>query len=309
MRVDDVRWEQVASLDTAGAGRRAWSRVREDDEGIATSSPATARTARGCRRASRTSARPTASGSARPARSRAGQLSLLPRRPLGIRGGDQPGPGARLGRAGAARRGARQCAAGASGRSTARSRSPTTATSRPASPASPWPAPTASGTAARRSSSSSLLGPGAAPVGDGLLADLGAALAAARDPASRFVLLRGEVVAFGVRVEVAHDPAHDRADVEASSRPRDALRGRARARPGRLVRARRAVIVRSTPGVLACTMPRLRRRDERCRGCRSRSRPTTRRRTSSWRCPAATRTARCSPRRRSGSSPAGSRSG
>ena len=48
----------------------------------------------------------------------------------------------------------------------------------------------------------SLLGPAGAPVGDGLLADLTAALAAARDPASRFVALRGEVVRFGIRVEL-----------------------------------------------------------------------------------------------------------
>jgi hypothetical protein len=96
-------------------------------------------------------------------------------------------------------------------------------------------------------------------VGDGLLADLTAALAAARDPGSRFVLLRGEVVRFGIRVELAHDPAYERPAVEAAAVAALLAAFRAPALPmaASLAESRALVTVRATPGVVACTMPRL----------------------------------------------------
>lgn len=65
---------------------------------------------------------------------------------------------------------------------------------------------------------------------DGLLADLRSALDAARDPATRLAVLAGQVLCFGVAVELRHDPAFEPAAVRAAVSV--ALRRRTRPLPG-----------------------------------------------------------------------------
>ncbi|MFG3422611.1 hypothetical protein [Micromonospora sp. NPDC048063] len=105
----------------------------------------------------------------------------------------------------------------------------------------------------------SLVGVGASPVGDGLLADLAAALAGLRPPEPPLVLLRADVVRFGVRVEVQPDPGHRwpvvRDEVAAVLRRRF---GAAQTDFDAPVTASAVlVVVRAVAGVVACTMPRL----------------------------------------------------
>jgi hypothetical protein len=105
----------------------------------------------------------------------------------------------------------------------------------------------------------SLLGTAGQAVGDPLIAHLGAALAAARDPAVPLLLMRGDQSWFGVRVELRLDPAFERPAVEAAVRDLLAARAGAGVLPftAGVTAARVLVWVRSVPGVLACTMPRL----------------------------------------------------
>ncbi|MBL8932561.1 MAG: putative baseplate assembly protein [Kineosporiaceae bacterium] len=98
----------------------------------------------------------------------------------------------------------------------------------------------------------------AEPSGD-LIADVRAALQAGRDPGTPLDVLAGEQVWFGIRVEMANDPAHEREPVEA------AVLGALEAAFGPAVRGFGApvssaavlVVVRNVPGVAACTVPRL----------------------------------------------------
>jgi predicted phage baseplate assembly protein len=97
------------------------------------------------------------------------------------------------------------------------------------------------------------------PPGDGLLAGLTDALALARDPGTAFVVLPGELVSFGVGIEIEADPACVRADVEAKVR---AALSAAYAYPAMpfataLPASRALVTVRSVAGVRACTIPKL----------------------------------------------------
>ncbi|MGB9373821.1 MAG: hypothetical protein WCA82_06655 [Jiangellales bacterium] len=105
----------------------------------------------------------------------------------------------------------------------------------------------------------SVLGTGGGAPGDGLLADLTAALTAARDPGSRFVVLPGVLVRVGIRVDIATDPAYVRGDVETAVR--DALLAgyTAPARPfaSPVTASRVLVAIKAVPGVLACTIPGL----------------------------------------------------
>jgi predicted phage baseplate assembly protein len=257
VRVDGVVWQQVESLDTAGPDDRVVTvRAREDGTVTVTAGdgahgarlPTGAENVRATYRA----------GIGADGALAAGQLALLPRRPFGVRAATNPG--------------ATHDWAAPEPLTEARTNAPLRIRTldRAVSVADHGDfAAGFAGVALARADGVwngreqvvvlSLLGPGAAPVGDGLLADLSAALDAARDSRSRFVLLRGEVVRFGIRVELAHDPAHERATVEAAVRAAlaEALTAPALPPASSLATARALVMVRSTPGVLACTMPRL----------------------------------------------------
>ncbi|MER5337754.1 hypothetical protein [Micromonospora sp. NPDC002717] len=105
----------------------------------------------------------------------------------------------------------------------------------------------------------SLVGVGAAPVSDGLLADLAAALAGRRPPEPPLLLRCADVVRFGVRVEVQPDPGHRwpvvRDEVAAALRRRF---GAAQTDFDAPVTASAVLmVVRAVAGVVACTMPRL----------------------------------------------------
>jgi hypothetical protein len=107
----------------------------------------------------------------------------------------------------------------------------------------------------------SVLGAGGQAVSDGLVADLSDSLVAARDPGSRFLVLPGEQVRFGVQVDLLVDPAYVRGDVEAavvlalsSAYAAPVVRFAAPVTASRVLGT-----VRGVPGVLACTMPRLTR--------------------------------------------------
>jgi predicted phage baseplate assembly protein len=257
VRVDGVVWEQVESLDTASPDDRVVTvRAREDGTVTVTAGDGAhgARLPTGAENVTAT----YRAGIGADGALAAGQLALLPRRPFGVRAATNPG--------------ATRDWAAAEPLSEARTNGPLRIRTldRAVSVADHGDfAAGFAGVALARADDVwdgreqvvvvSLLGPEAAPVGDGLLADLTAALADARDSRSRFVLLRGEVVSFGIRVELAHDPAHERATVEAAviAALTEALSAPALPLASSLATARALVIVRSTPGVLACTMPRL----------------------------------------------------
>ncbi|MFJ8579374.1 hypothetical protein [Micromonospora sp. NPDC093277] len=105
----------------------------------------------------------------------------------------------------------------------------------------------------------SVLAAGAALPGKDLLDDLERDLAAARDPGGPLDVRAGTVTRFGIRMALAHDRAYRRSDVLAAVQAAlaDAY-GPARTAFAVPVRAPAVlVVVRATPGVLACTMPRL----------------------------------------------------
>ena len=93
----------------------------------------------------------------------------------------------------------------------------------------------------------------------GLVTDLTTTADDARDPGQALVVVPGRVRWFGVRVDVAHHPDHVRADVEAAVRAtleeRLAVGVRDFAEP--VTSAGVLVLVREVAGVRACTMPRL----------------------------------------------------
>ncbi|MEO3807256.1 hypothetical protein [Nonomuraea sp. B1E8] len=261
LRVDGVRWDAVASLDTAGPGDRMFTE-RLDDDGRVTVTTGDGR--HGARLPSGTENVQAAYrvGVGAAGAVKAGQLSILPRRPYGIRAAANPGPSrdwadperideARahaplrirtLDRAvsvadhedfGAGYAGVTLCRADAvwDGREQVVVLS-------------------VSGTSADD---------GAAPAGPELIAALRAALVAARDPGTRLAVLPGVNVMFGLRVGLAHDPAYPRAEVEAAVR---AALAAAYTPPtlsfATAVPASQAlVLIRAVPGVRACTMPRL----------------------------------------------------
>jgi predicted phage baseplate assembly protein len=257
VRVDDVVWEQVESLDEAGPTQRVvTARAREDGTVTVTAGDGVhgARLPTGTENVKAT----YRAGIGADGALVAGQLTLLPRRPLGIRGATNPG--------------ATHDWAAPEAITEARTNGPLRIRTldRAVSIADHGDfAAGFAGVALARADGVwdgheqvvvvSLLGPGGVGVGDGLLADLTAALALARDPASRFVALRGEVVRFGIRVELARDPAYERPAVDAAVVGSLLAAFAAGALPlaGSLAESRALVTVRSTPGVVACTMPRL----------------------------------------------------
>ncbi|MEU7602708.1 hypothetical protein [Streptomyces sp. NPDC041003] len=111
----------------------------------------------------------------------------------------------------------------------------------------------------RRTVVLSLVGHSGRPVGDGLLTDLGVAIAAARPPAASFRAMRADILWFGVRVEVLRDPAYEWAAV--SQAVATALEHRfapARQAFGASVTAAAVLMaVKAVAGVAACSIPRL----------------------------------------------------
>jgi len=104
-----------------------------------------------------------------------------------------------------------------------------------------------------------LLGAQASPPSPDLVADLHTTLDLAREPSSPLDVLAGQLTWFGLRVEVAHDPAYERQPVL------DSVVAALQATFGGAVRPFAApvtspavlVVVRTVPGVTACTVPRL----------------------------------------------------
>lgn len=257
VRVDGVLWSEVESLDLAGPADRVYT-ARGDDAG--TVSVTTGDGARGARLPTgsenvRATYRVGIGGAGALA---AGQLSQLPRRPYGVKAVINPGPAHDW--------------ADAEGLGEARTTAPlrTRTLDRAVSVADheDFAAAYAGVTLARADAVwdgrrtvvvVSVLGAGGQAVSEGLVQDLTASLVAARDPGSRFVVLPGDVVRFGVRVEIVVDPAHVRVDVEAAVRAALTSAFAAPSLPfGAPVTASRVLVtVRSVPGVRACTMPRV----------------------------------------------------
>jgi predicted phage baseplate assembly protein len=104
-----------------------------------------------------------------------------------------------------------------------------------------------------------VLGSLAAEPGSGLVADLHAALDLARDPGSPLAVTAGQRTWFGLRVEVAHDPAYERQPVldAVLAALQAAFGAPARSFATPVTSAGVLVVVRSVPGVAACTVPRL----------------------------------------------------
>ena len=110
----------------------------------------------------------------------------------------------------------------------------------------------------------SILGTGAQAPSRSLKDDLRGHLVTMRDPGSPFLVLPGEQTWFAVRLELAHDPAYQRADVEAAVRAALAAAFGAEHRPFATAVSRAAVllVVHDVPGVRSCTMPRILRLDD-----------------------------------------------
>lgn len=105
----------------------------------------------------------------------------------------------------------------------------------------------------------SVLGPAGAAVGDGLLADLRSALADSRDDRERFDLLRGVVREYAARLDLRTDPSYDRKAVEAALVAAvEGGFGAAAADFGGFVSGAQVLVAaRAVPGVVACTVPEL----------------------------------------------------
>jgi hypothetical protein len=257
VRVDDVLWEQVPSLDVAGPEDRAVAVHALDDWRVAVTGGGDGHGARFSTGSENVSAVYRV-GIGEPGAVRAGQLTLLPRRPLGIRGAVNPAaahdwaPPEEIGHA----------------RVIAPLRTRTLDRAVSVADHADFAADFA-GVALSRADAVwdgretvvvvSVLGTNGAPVSEGLIRDLRDALAAARDAGTRFEVRPGAPVRFGVRVELTHDPAYERADVETAVRAALAAEYSLPLLPfaTALAASRVLVTVRSVAGVLACTMPRL----------------------------------------------------
>ncbi|MFD4867427.1 putative baseplate assembly protein [Streptomyces sp. NPDC058412] len=111
----------------------------------------------------------------------------------------------------------------------------------------------------RRTVVLSLVGTGGRPVGDGLLTDLGAAIASARPPGGSLRVMRAAILWFGVRIEVLHDPSYEWTTVrEAVATALDLRFAPARQAFGAPVTTSAVLmVVKAVVGVAACSMPRL----------------------------------------------------
>ncbi|MBI4939645.1 MAG: putative baseplate assembly protein [Actinobacteria bacterium] len=104
-----------------------------------------------------------------------------------------------------------------------------------------------------------VLGSQATDPGQDLVDDLHAALDLARDPGAPLSVTAGQWTWFGLRVEVAHDPAFERLAVldAVVTALQTAFGAPARSFAAPVTSAAALMVVRSVPGVTACTVPRL----------------------------------------------------
>lgn len=257
IRVDGELWHEVASLHEAGPNDRVFV-VRNAEGGTATAifgdGVHGARLPTGTENITAT----YRVGNGAAGAVSAGQLTLLPRRPLGISAVVNPGAShdwasaENLGdaRAGAPRRTRtldrvvslndyEDFARGFAGVGAAQADRV-------------WDG-------SRRTVVLSLVGTGGRRAGDGLLADLGAAIASARPPGGSFRVMRAAVLWFGVRIEVLHDPAYEWTTVrEAVATALDLRFAPARQAFGAPVTTSAVLmVVKAVVGVAACSMPRL----------------------------------------------------
>jgi predicted phage baseplate assembly protein len=257
LRVDGVAWTEVASLHTAAAHDRVFT-VHADEDGavrlVLGDGTHGARPSTGTENVAVT----YRVGIGEPGTAAAGQLTLLTRRPLGIRAVTNPAP-------------ARDWAPPETlddARRNAPLRIRTLDRAVSVADHGDFAAAFAGVGIARadevwdgrvRTVVVSLLGAAGTSVSGDLLADLGTALAAARDPGSPLRLLGGELRWYGIRVELRTDPAYSRPAVEQSVRDRltAQLSPAAGAFAAPVTAAAVLVRVRAVAGVVACTMPRL----------------------------------------------------
>ncbi len=255
VRVDGVLWSQLDTLDGAGGSERVYTARANED---ATVTVTTGDGVTGARLPTGTeNVRATYRvGIGETGALKAGQLSLLPRRPMGIKAVTNPAdthdwaPAEALGEA----------------RTNAPLRTRTLDRAVSVADHEDFAAGYAGISLARADAVwdgrstivvVSVLGTGGAAPGEGLVSDLTDALDAARDPATRFDVLPGTLVRFGLRMNLAVDPAFVRADVESAvlaaltaQYTAPALRFTAPVTASGVL-----VAVTSVPGVMACTVP------------------------------------------------------
>jgi len=257
VRVDGVAWDRVDDLSGAGPRDRAYVILRDEDGGVRVAFGDGVHGAR----------LPTGQenvvatyrvGTGADGRLRAGQLSLLPRRPLGVREVSNPAPShdwAAEETLGAARTNAPQ-------RIRTLDRVVSVRDHEDAARAFPGIGPARADLVwdgrRERVLVSALAAGGVAP-GDTLLDQLSLRLSDQREAGTAFDVKPGAGRWFGVRVEVAHDTAYLRADVEAAVlRSLELVFGPAsRDLAAPVSRADVLLAVRTVPGVVACTMPRV----------------------------------------------------
>ena len=257
VRVDGVAWAEVASMDEAGPDDRAYV-VQHDDDGAVR-----VVTGDGVHGARPTTGQENVTATYRvgigaDGAVEAGQLSLLPRRPFGIRAVTTLAPS----RDWAAPETIEEARANAPVRVRALNRAVSPADyadlARGYAGVGPAHAELVWDGRAQRILVS-LLASGATTPSVDLVSELRETLEAARDPACPLDVLAGDPIWFGVRVEVAHHPSHERDVVlGAVGQALDAaFAASARTFAAPVTAAGVLLVVRGVAGVSACTMPRV----------------------------------------------------
>jgi predicted phage baseplate assembly protein len=257
VRVDGVRWEQVARLGAAGPHDRVYA-LRHDEDGdvdvVFGDGVHGARLPTGEENVTAT----YRVGIGAPGAVEAGQLSLLVRRPLGVRQVDNPAPACDW----APPEDLEQARTNAPLRVRTLDRAVSVADHEDVARAYAGVGPARADLlwdGRRELVVVTVLGTGASPVSPGLLSDLRTTLTAVRDPGTPLQVLGGELLQCSLTVAVRHDPAHERADVEARviAALVTAFGPGARTFATPVTAAAALVVVRQVPGVRACTVPRL----------------------------------------------------
>ncbi len=257
VRVDGVAWAEVPSMDEAGPDDRAYV-VHHDDGGVVRVVTGDgvngARPATGAENVTAT----YRVGLGADGAVEAGQLSLLPRRPFGVRAMTNPAPS----RDWAAPETIEEARANAPVRVRALDRAVSVTDyadlTRGYAGVGPARADLVWDGRAQRVLVS-LLASGATTPSVDLVNELRETLEAARDPACPLDVLAGEPTWFGIRVEVANDPSHERDVVLAAvAQALDATFAAAvRSFAAPVTAAGVLLVVRGVAGVAACTMPRV----------------------------------------------------
>ena len=257
VRVDGVLWERVTRLDTAGPHDRVHVLQHDEDGGVEVvfgDGVHGARLPTGEENVSAT----YRVGIGAPGAVGAGQLSLLVRRPLGVRQVDNPAPSHDW----APPEDLEQARVNAPVRVRTLDRAVSVADHEDVARGYAGVGPARADLlwdGRRELVVVTLLGTGASPVSSGLLTDVHTTLAAVRDPGTPLHVLSGEVLPFCLTVAVRHDPGHERgavlARVVAALQETFGRAARTFATP--VTAAAALVVVRQVPGVLACTLPRL----------------------------------------------------